>query len=302
MMIWRAVCTLVLLKARKKGSDAPELKLQVIVSCLSLVMRTCLRSSGGAGSSFNSWAISQVPMQTFLGIGNTWERAKWEHWQGRTQGSQKRKACANRAAFVVLWTEMPLLSFASSCLIRGLDFTVLLLAMVFRVKIQISPFLPVQNYNKEMERVLLPLAQNQMKKKIRKLDSMFGNHIFFIGSIFKIQSRRLSGTQGISFGRSWRAQGKQRSGVAVARKCCREYVCAREEHQAATFCKVEMTSSHFHTEILSSFAVFACCLLFYSTWEPISPLCSWVDTTFRQPPLLVKPVKAAEVKHWIAHH
>lgn len=96
---------------------------------------------------------------------------------------------------------MPRLFFASPCLIRGLDFTALLLARVFRVKIQISPFLSVQNYNKEMERVLLPLAQNQMKKQ-RKLDSMLGNHIFFIGSIFKILSRRLSWTRGISFGRS----------------------------------------------------------------------------------------------------
>lgn len=92
---------------------------------------------------------------------------------------------------------------------------------------------------------------------------MFGNHIFFIGPIFKILSRRLSWTQGISFGRGGRAQGKQWSGVSVARKCWREYVCVREEHQAATFCKAEMTSSHFHTEIFK----FICsiCLLFYST-------------------------------------
>lgn len=56
---------------------------------------------------------------------------------------------------------------------------------VFRVKIQISPFLPLYIYSKEEERALLLLAQNQMKER-GKLDSMLGNHIFFIGSIFKM--------------------------------------------------------------------------------------------------------------------
>lgn len=45
--------------------------------------------SPSSGSSLNSWAISQVPIKTFLGIGNTWERGEYGSGGG-VQGSRKR--------------------------------------------------------------------------------------------------------------------------------------------------------------------------------------------------------------------